>query len=189
MNIYKSFRNPSTGEVLHVVYDNDAENPRAWESNVGAFIVDPRCRYVDNEGDIALDLACRDDDAAALDKNPDIIAYLPVYVYDHSGARMNTTGFSCPWDSGQIGWIVATRENLRRAWITWSRITEKRRECLRRLLRGEVETYSAYVSGEVYGFIVENAAGDELDSCYGYYGGSGLETIRADHPEFTEEIA
>ena len=25
---------------------------------------------------------------------------LPLYLYDHSGITMNTTGFSCPWDSG-----------------------------------------------------------------------------------------
>ena len=28
---------------------------------------------------------------------------LPLYLYDHSGITMNTTGFSCPWDSGQVG--------------------------------------------------------------------------------------
>lgn len=31
---------------------------------------------------------------------------LPLYLYDHSGITMNTTGFSCPWDSGQVGWIL-----------------------------------------------------------------------------------
>ena len=26
---------------------------------------------------------------------------------------MNTTGFSCPWDSGQVGWIYATKQKFR----------------------------------------------------------------------------
>jgi hypothetical protein len=36
---------------------------------------------------------------------------LPLYLYDHSGITMNTTGFSCPWDSGQVGWIYTSKEN------------------------------------------------------------------------------
>lgn len=36
---------------------------------------------------------------------------LPLYLYDHSGITMNTTGFSCPWDSGQVGWIYASKED------------------------------------------------------------------------------
>lgn len=197
MDIYKQFRDPNTGNVLQIVYDNYAENPRtAWDGNVGEFIVGDRCRYIDSESSIQLDLVCRDDDIAALDKNPDVIAYLPVYVYDHSEARMNTTGFSCPWDSGQIGWIVATRESLRRIGFgSWKRITKKRRETILEWLRGEVETYSAYMSGETYGFKVFEANPDgedddnEIDSCWGYYGDDGIQAIREEYPEFTEEIA
>ena len=39
---------------------------------------------------------------------------LPLYLYDHSGITMNTTGFSCPWDSGQVGWIYASKEDALR---------------------------------------------------------------------------
>lgn len=35
----------------------------------------------------------------------DGMVILPLYLYDHSGITMNTCGFSCPWDSGQVGWI------------------------------------------------------------------------------------
>lgn len=197
MEVYKMFVNPETGEKLVIYYDEWAENPRtAWDGNIGEFIVGDRCRYVDSEGDIALDLVCREDDVAALDKNRDVVDYLPVYVYDHGGACMNTTGFSCPWDSGQIGWIVCTRESLRRVgFSSWKRITKKRRETVLEWLRGEVETYSAYMSGETYGFKVFEANPDgveddeEIDSCWGYYGDDGVQAIREEHPEFTEEIA
>jgi len=37
---------------------------------------------------------------------------LPVYMYDHSGITINTDGFSCPWDSGQVGVIFCTRERF-----------------------------------------------------------------------------
>ena len=44
----------------------------------------------------------------------DIVFYLPLYLYDHSGITMNTGGFSCSWDSGQMGWIYATKEDIQK---------------------------------------------------------------------------
>lgn len=37
---------------------------------------------------------------------------LPLYLYDHSGITMNTCGFTCKWDSGQVGWIYCTKERF-----------------------------------------------------------------------------
>lgn len=197
MDIYKQFRDPNMGRVLQIVFDYWAENPRrAFDCNVGKFAVEKHCRYVDDEANLELDFCSRDDDEKALDADKSIIAYLPVYVYDHSGVCMNTTGFSCPWDSGQIGYIVALREDVKAIQPSWKIITEKRREIILEWLRGEVETYSAYMSGEVYGFqIVELSdpddpdSGEIADSCWGYYGDDGIKAIREDHPEFKEEIA
>lgn len=42
------------------------------------------------------------------------IIILPLYLYDHSGITMRTSKFSCPWDSGQVGWIYATKDTLRK---------------------------------------------------------------------------
>lgn len=41
---------------------------------------------------------------------------LDVFMYDHSGITINTTGFSCPWDSGQIGFIWMTMAQAREEW-------------------------------------------------------------------------
>lgn len=37
---------------------------------------------------------------------------LPLYLYDHSGITMSTSVFSCPWDSGQVGWIYASKQKF-----------------------------------------------------------------------------
>ncbi len=39
---------------------------------------------------------------------------LPLDLYDHSGITMNTTGFHCPWDSGQVGYIYVMPEDIRK---------------------------------------------------------------------------
>lgn len=40
---------------------------------------------------------------------------LPLYLYDHSGITISTGPFSCPWDSGQVGWIYAPKDTFRKA--------------------------------------------------------------------------
>lgn len=99
---------------------------------------------------------------------------LPLYLYDHSGLTMNTTGFRCPWDSGQVGVIFATRKKVREEYSA-KKVGSKILERVKKYLRGEVETYDQYLRGVVYGFkIVEvDEDGDEtevLDSCWGFYG-------------------
>lgn len=128
------------------------------------------------------------------------LCVLPLYLYDHSGITMNTTGFSCGWDSGQVGYIYVTK-------YTWVKETKQEfsQEAARKALEAEVETYDHYLTGEVYGKILyriydepfdisrnislleSNPSYDlyigdygfsigeydeyaELDACWGYYG-------------------
>ena len=50
-----------------------------------------------------------DEMETALEKKFDAVI-LPLYLYDHSGITMNTTGFSCGWDSGQVGFICISKK-------------------------------------------------------------------------------
>jgi hypothetical protein len=56
------------------------------------------------------------------------------------------------------------------------RVKVSLRDVTRRLLKGEAETYGHYLSGEVYGYIVNSlndegeSLDDHIDSCWGYYG-------------------
>lgn len=93
---------------------------------------------------------------------------LPLYLYDHSGITMNTTGFSCPWDSGQVGWIYASKEDALREFggKSFTAATRKKAEdCM----RGEVECYDSYLRGEAYGFELYKD-GELEDSCWGFIG-------------------
>ncbi len=100
---------------------------------------------------------------------------LPLYLYDHSDITMSTGQFSCPWDSGQVGWIICDNETIKREFNGDRDLAEKHLRC-------EVSTYDEYLTGNVYGFIVEETDEfdefdeldwdncDELDSCWGFYG-------------------
>lgn len=94
---------------------------------------------------------------------------LPVYLYEHSGQTINTKGFSCPWDSGQVGFIYCDADKIRKEY-SCKRITKKTREKVTEALRAQVKTLDDYLTGNVYGYIVKDAKGEEQDSCWGFYG-------------------
>ena len=102
--------------------DDSPESPRDWDT-LGTLVCWHR-RY--RLGD-ALPEALRSSrphhhDADSLDRfqawmhqQRRMLLILPVYLYDHSGLALATTPFSCPWDSGQVGWILASHARIRTA--------------------------------------------------------------------------
>ena len=162
---------------IRVMQDSDAESPRDWD-NLGTMVYWHR-NYIlgDVDGNREYESV-----ESFLEEIGDAIV-LPLYIYDHSGITMNTTGFSCPWDSGQVGFIYVTLEDIRKEY-GWKRITKERRERIEGYLRNEVNTFDMYLRGEVYGFNIvrEDEDGEEvdIDSCWGFYG--------YDDPYMTEDV-
>jgi len=95
---------------------------------------------------------------------------LPVFMYDHSGITTSTTPFSCPWDSGQIGWILVESAKLRAAFPKLRRRVDLETEG-RRVLRAEIAEYDQFLIGDVWCARVETPDGDVRDSCCGFFGG------------------
>lgn len=93
---------------------------------------------------------------------------LPLYAYIHGCIIVNTTGFSCPWDSGQIGAIFVSKKDARDSFRV-KRITKKMINTISDYLKQEVSIFNNYLNNEVYGYSVINDDGAELDSCWGYY--------------------
>jgi hypothetical protein len=108
------------------------------------------------------------EEAQKIIKSKEYIA-LPLYLYDHSGLTMNTTGFECQWDSGQVGWIFISRKKVRKEY-GWKQISKKRYKQIEEALRSEVKEYDDFLRGEVYGYKVTSPEDEELHSCWGYYG-------------------
>jgi hypothetical protein len=92
---------------------------------------------------------------------------LPLYLYDHGGISISTGKFSCPWDSGQVGYIFMSYEKARSEWP--SDKLEESIEKSTRCLKSEVKEYDAYLRGDVVGWITEDEEGETIDSCWGFY--------------------
>lgn len=92
---------------------------------------------------------------------------LPVYMYDHSGITINTTGFACGWDSGQIGFTYATRDDIR-AWYDCKYVRQSRIDEALELLKAEVDTVDKHIRGEVYDWRIMQD-GEHIETCGTYY--------------------
>lgn len=94
---------------------------------------------------------------------------LPLFLLDHSGLRMKTGSFHDPWDSGRVGFIVCTPDKIRKEY-NCKRISKKVREQVVKILEQEVKIYDDYLSGNVWGFTLDDAEGEHVDLCFGFYG-------------------
>ena len=114
---------------------------------------------------------------------------LPVYMYEHSGVSIRTTSFNDNWDSGLVGYIVADRNAVLKEYSV-TEITPELREKVLGVLRGEIDTYSKYLNGEIYGFRLFDLQAeeheDDVDSCWGFYELSDiLEHVTSDDMKWT----
>lgn len=97
----------------------------------------------------------------------DVIA-LPLFLYDHSGITISCKPFSCPWDSGQVGFIYVDYEKIKKEFSA-KKVGPVLREKVRKILIGEVETYDQYLRGDIYYYVVEKD-GEDIDSLGGIFG-------------------
>lgn len=180
-------------QMLSIIRSAEPINPREWD-NLGIMVCFHR-RYNlgDKHGyssprDFLKNLAAElgmcpvEVEDATLDNLlghiRDNAVILPLYLYDHSGITMNTTGFSCPWDSGQVGWIYVTDERVRKEYGT---LTAETVEQARQVLLGEVKVYDQYLRGDICGFVLKDTDGNHLDSCWGFYGDNPLQNGMVDY--------
>lgn len=97
-----------------------------------------------------------------------------LYLYDHSGITMNTTGFSCNWDSGKVGFIYADKDEIRKEYDI-KRITKNVIKEVEERLISEVAVYDQYISDTAYRYTIEKD-GEHIDSCSGYYDTDQMES-------------
>jgi len=97
---------------------------------------------------------------------------LPLYLYEHSGMTMQTAPFNCPWDSGQVGWIYASPEAIKKF---YGDVSEDTKVLVLKVLEAEVKEYDYHLRGQVWGF----EFGD--DSCWGFVGDELDDTGIKDH--------
>lgn len=171
------------GLDIKIFYDLYPESPREW-SNVGTMICSHRNYTLGDEQFSPDEYEGWEDLYKHLREERKAEIILPLFLYDHSGITMYTTGDGGyrqheAWDSGQVGFIYCTQEDIDREWDGDAKQAE---ECL----RGEIKTYDQYLTGDVYGFSITNPkTGEEIDSCWGFY---GIEYVKQEAESIANEF-
>lgn len=181
------YRESYKGLTIRLICEEDADTPRAWD-NVGTMVCWHRHYRLGDEkpklrpDDWVRNLIGADDNMDTADcwkLFHQRFAALPLYLLDHSGLSMSTSSFGCPWDSGQVGWIYCSLEKAaesqcltREPRYTWDTrvsggVTLRQRAV--ELMRSEVQTYDAFLKGEVVRYAVQSASGEVVESVGGFY--------------------
>jgi hypothetical protein len=86
----------------------------------------------------------------------------PLEAYIHSGIVLALSGEGNfpdrQWDVSQIGFVFAAKKEWRM------------NKTAKKAVEAFIEEWNLYLSGEVYGYIIEDDDGNTVDSCWGFYG-------------------
>jgi hypothetical protein len=160
--------------------DSSTSDPRGWD-NLGHMICwHPHYKLGDEQFSGPEDVGgsrTMQDVSRWLFRERKATVMLPLYLLDHSGITMSAgapiyrhspkdkavraagrfMGDDAGWDTSMVGFIYATKE------------AEAETPDVVKYLRGEVETYDDFLTGNVYGYVVEDRDGEVLDSCWGFF--------------------
>jgi hypothetical protein len=164
------------GINIKIVQDESPESPRGW-SNLGYFItVDRKYYSPDEQGKHRQGIIKETGERANSQEEhiklikeawettteEKVLAIYPVVKYEHSGIYYSL-GTIHGWDYSNNGFYIITDKKQKEIG------TEK--ENFGKVVKNEIETYNAWLSGEVYGYqIIDPLTEEEIGSCFGYYG-------------------
>lgn len=176
MEIYEE-KKLKDGNILQIFQDSWAENPREDRDNLGTMLIfHRRYSFGDNTHLSSDDFNGWSEIYKYIIEKEKAAICIPIYMYDHSGITIKTTPFSCPWDSGQVGFIYVTKEKIR-DWYNISRVKEEDLDKAKAALEHEVKIMDDFITGNVYGYQIinrrledGNLIEDIVDSCSGFYG-------------------
>jgi hypothetical protein len=152
--------------TLKIYPDDDPLDPRVDYDNLGHMVCFHRRYKLGDDTNLnSEEFNGWDDLEKYLEEEYGAIIIIPLYLYDHSGLRMSVGDFMDRWDSGRVGFIYATFNDIQKEFgDTMPEAMSKARECLIQ----EVKTYDAYLSGDFVYYIIEDKDGEVIDSCGGF---------------------
>ena len=157
-------------EILNIYQDcSEIDNPRDWD-NLGTMICSHKRYNLGDKHNFNFDNHSNWSEAEiAIKKEYKTAIILPLFLFDHSGLTISTTPFNNRWDSGQVGFVIISKEKLRKEYNVKC-INQKLIDRVTKYLINEVETYDQYITGYVFRFEVTDLDGEHIDSCGGFFG-------------------
>lgn len=161
----KEFIEEKQGFKLYIAQDNmDDNSPRYWD-NLGTMV----CWHKGYDLGDEHTFKTPQDFLDWWKENGKGGVLLPLALLDHSGLTMWVGKGPSPfdsdgWDSGQVGWTYATKEQIIKEY------GKNKRKKAEKVLENEVSTYDQFLRGDIWGYIIEDEEEEVVESCWGFYG-------------------
>ena len=170
---------PSRWEFDCTVCDADGE---ITSTNVDGKQVTAECKACEGYGRTSV--RSFDDAVRYVRENYDAVGpVLNVVMYDHGNVSYSVGRHYDEWDGGNAGLTFYTAKQIK----DMGHETQPSDEDLTKWLTGEIDEYSKWASGEVYGYVIKDRNGDDVDSCWGFIGHEyAVEEAKAAVPEAEE---
>jgi len=137
------------GYEIRIVYDECSENPFIDWDGEGYIVFHSRADY-----------SCNTHISYGEAKENKLA--VPLSAYIHSGIALSILGegYRCRWDTSDY---IAY-------WLPDKCCKVKTKKQALEHARQACSLFNQWANGEVYGYVVEDARGEHIDSCYGFYG-------------------
>lgn len=158
MNIVKTIEKRKVA-IAKIIQDEMTESPSAWADEDIFLVGGHRKFYVPFSGQKTIDL---DIYRKGCEKREKTHWIFPLEAYIHSGVSLALRGEGNfpdrQWDVCTVGSVFVSKKE-------WEFEKEARKAAI-----FLIEEWNIYLSGDVYGVVIEDEEGNELGSCWGYYG-------------------
>lgn len=157
-------------EVRYLIQDDSPADPREDE-NLGKMICFHKQYSLGDKTDLNSGMFGGWEELHNyLIKEKKAIMVLPLYLYNHSNLTIKIGSFQgllsqghAEFDSGQVGFIYCTKEDLKRIGITKIKAEKS--------LQAEVEVYNQYIQDDCYSIVRETFGLNKDQIDYDIYGG------------------
>jgi hypothetical protein len=165
------------GFTINIIHDDTPGSPDEWNDE-GVFLVGFHRDFTVVTDDIK-----SPEDVEPYMDDPDYEVFL-LEAYIHSGVRLALAGSAQAagfpdrrWDVSRVGYVLV-------------KLSEVAEGMARKCAEGLVETWNQYLSGDVWGYVITDSDGEEVESvfsCWGFYGlDACIEEAKATCPEASE---
>lgn len=167
------------GFTLHILPDEDPVHPRSDCDNLGHLLCWHRNYDIGDDNPYTHSSGFWQDKAL----QGSIFVMLEVYGLDHSGIRVSCSPYNDLWDSGKLGIIYATKDDVLKE---FGDLADETKELVKNRLIGEVTDYDNYLITDFYYFLIEGPDGEHIDSC-GSFSGNNMQDICENMKEHTSD--
>lgn len=147
------------GLRIKIIQDENSESPEYWGHEEIFLVGFHRQFYVTRPKS---GLGKPEDVESWMERESANFHVFKLSAYIHGGVALSLgSDFACDpggWDTSMLGFVFVQRESWKEE--------AKAREAAQSL----VDEWNMYLSGDVWGYVVEDQHGTHLESCWGFYG-------------------